>query len=83
MVLPALVELEANAGRILLLDAVRAVNPRLVFSGHWHQRMSGRIPGSQTEVHVLDMDGRAGNVVVLNLAAFNAAGMSVAGRKAL
>lgn len=83
MVLPDLVEMEANMGRIHLRDAVRAVNPKLVFSGHWHQRMTGRVPGSETEVNVLDMDGRAGNVVVLDLAAFKPRGMSVAGRRAV
>lgn len=82
MALPELVELESNISRIHLRDAVRAVSPSLVFSGHWHQRMTGRIPGSATEVHVLDMDGRSGNVTVLDIDSLDLQGMSIAGRRA-
>lgn len=67
MVLPDLVEMEANISRWLIRDAVRNVTPKLVFSGHWHQRLTQFLPHSQTSVQVLDMDGREGNLVVLRL----------------
>lgn len=67
MDVPEAIERESYIVRSLLRDAVRASDPRLVFSGHWHQRRTGLMPGSDTRVHVLDMNGRAGNVVSLDL----------------
>jgi predicted phosphodiesterase len=67
-VLPESIERESYMVRSLLRDAVRATEPKLVFSGHWHQRRTGLMPGMETRVHVLNMDGRAGNLVSLDLA---------------
>lgn len=66
--LPEAIEREANIVRSLLRDAVRATEPRLVFSGHWHQRRTGLMPGMETRVHVLDKEFMAGNTVTLDLA---------------
>lgn len=76
MLLPDLIEAEANESRIHIRDAVRNVTPKLVFSGHWHQNLTQQLPYSGTTVHVLDMDGRAGNLAVLDLAAVR--GLAVA-----
>lgn len=65
--LPEALELEGNIVRSLLRDAVRATEPKLVFSGHWHQRRTGLMPGMETRVHVLDKEFKAGNMVVLDL----------------
>jgi predicted phosphodiesterase len=66
--LPEAIERESYIVRSLLRDAVRNTEPTLVFSGHWHQRRTGLMPGMETRVHVLNMNGRAGNVVSLDLA---------------
>jgi predicted phosphodiesterase len=68
MDVPEAIERESYIVRSLLRDAVRNTEPKLVFSGHWHQRRTGLMPGSETRVHVLNMNGRAGNVVSLDLA---------------
>lgn len=65
--LPEFIEREAYANRILIRDAVRNTEPRLVFSGHWHQRRTGLMPNMDTRVHVLNRDLYEGNVVALNL----------------
>lgn len=65
--LPKVIEQEAYANRLLVRDAVRNTEPRLVFSGHWHQRRSALMPNMGTQVHVLHMDQFEGNVVALNL----------------
>lgn len=65
--LPPLMEAQANASRILVGDAARGTRAQVVFSGHWHQRLSARLPGTGTEVQVLDKNGTAHNMVVLNL----------------
>jgi predicted phosphodiesterase len=66
--LPESSERESNIVRVLLRDAVRATEPKLVFSGHWHQRRTGLMPGIETRVHVLDKEFMAGNTVTLELA---------------
>lgn len=66
--LPESSEREGNIVRALLRDAVRATEPKLVFSGHWHQRRTGLMPGMETRVHVLDKEFMAGNTVTLDLA---------------
>lgn len=66
--LPEAIERECYIVRSLLRDAVRAAEPSLVFSGHWHQRRTGLMPGMETRVHILDKEFKAGNVVVLDLA---------------
>lgn len=66
--LPEAIEREANIVRSLLRDAVRATEPKLVFSGHWHQRRTGLVPGMEARVHVLDKEFKAGNLVSLDLA---------------
>lgn len=68
MEVPEAIERESYIVRSLLRDAVRNTTPKLVFSGHWHQRRTGLMPGMETRVHVLDMQQRAGNVVSLDLA---------------
>lgn len=65
--LPDALEAQAKANRILVADAVRNTNPRLVFSGHWHQRITQHMPFSTTVVNVLDCEYREGNVVSLDL----------------
>lgn len=68
MDVPEATERESCIVRSLLRDAVRNTEPKLVFSGHWHQRSTGLMPGMETRVHVLNMEHRAGNVVSLDLA---------------
>lgn len=65
--LPEALEREVYIVRSLLRDAVRNTEPRLVFSGHWHQRRTGLMSGLETRVHVLDKEYKAGNVVSLDL----------------
>lgn len=65
--LPEFIEQEAYANRVLVRDAVRNTDPRLVFAAHWHQRRSELMPDMGTMVHVLHMDQFEGNVVALNL----------------
>jgi hypothetical protein len=66
--IPEWMERESYIVRSLLRDAVRATGPKLVFSGHWHQRRTGLMPGMETRVHVLDKEFTAGNAVTLDLA---------------
>jgi predicted phosphodiesterase len=66
--LPESIEREGNIVRSLLRDAVRNTEPKLVFSGHWHQRRTGLMPGMETRVHVLDKEFMSGNTVSLDLA---------------
>lgn len=54
--------------RLLVADAVANTKPQLVFSGHHHQRVTQRLAGTDTTVHVLDRDGQTNNCVVLDLA---------------
>lgn len=65
--LPEFIEREAYANRLLVRDAVRNTGPRLVFSGHWHQRRTALMPNMDTRVHVLNRDLFEGNVVALDL----------------
>ncbi|GAA4032579.1 hypothetical protein GCM10023063_14820 [Arthrobacter methylotrophus] len=65
--LPEFIEREAYANRLLVRDAVRNTEPKLVFSGHWHQRRTGLMPNMDTRVHVLHRDLFEGNVVALDL----------------
>lgn len=69
--LPPGIEMEAHQSRMLLLDAVKATRPSLVFSGHWHQRRTLPLRGLDTTVEVLDMEGRPGNMVLLELDTFD------------
>lgn len=66
--LPDAIERDSYVSRLLLRDAVRNTEPALVFSGHWHQRLTSPLPFTRTAVHVLDRDGYTGNLVVLDLA---------------
>lgn len=68
--LPAALEREMQTSREHLLDAVIRTGPVLTFCGHWHQRMvhdlvTGPHDDIRTRVHVLDMEHRPGNAVVL------------------
>ncbi|MCU6481964.1 metallophosphoesterase [Arthrobacter sp. A2-55] len=65
--LPENLEREASANRLLVLDGVRNTNPDLVFSGHWHQRLSQRLPHHGASVHVLDREGSERNLATLDL----------------
>jgi len=67
MEIPEAIERESYIVRSLLRDAVRAMEPKLVFSGHWHQRRTGLMPGLETRVHVLDREFSGGNIVSLDL----------------
>lgn len=67
MDVPEALERESYIVRSLLRDAVRATEPKLVFSGHWHQRLTGLMPGMETRVHVLDKEFSDGNLISLNL----------------
>lgn len=64
-------ELRSRMSRDRLREAVNATRPRLMFTGHWHQRLVlelDRHDGEEpTTVHVLDMDDAAENWVVLDL----------------
>lgn len=60
-------ELASTATRLLISDAVTNTAPALVFSGHWHQRVTHRLPFRETVVEVLDREFRDGNAVVLDL----------------
>lgn len=59
----------AQVSRDLLQQAVEALRPPNVFSGHWHVRKTELIwhpNGDETRVDVLDMDGsRTGNAVLV------------------
>jgi hypothetical protein len=68
MRVPEAIERESRIVRQLLRDAVRNTEPRLVFSGHWHQRRTALMPGMATRVHVLDKEFSAGNLISLDLA---------------
>lgn len=62
-------EREAGVTRHLLKDVVDRLHPKLVFSGHWHQRVShvlSKKPPVRAEV--LHMDGNPFNAVILELA---------------
>ena len=65
--LPEAIERECYIVRSLLRDAVRATEPKLVFSGHWHQRRTGLMPGLETRVQVLAKEFADGNLVSLDL----------------
>ncbi|WP_448631657.1 metallophosphoesterase family protein [Cellulomonas soli] len=64
-------DLRSRTSRDRLREAVNATRPRLHFAGHWHQRrvyeLDRQDGGRPTTVHVLNMDGEAGNCVVLDL----------------
>lgn len=57
--------------RLLLREAVENTRPDLVFSGHWHQRVTSTITrdsdAGDTTVHVLHQDGFDANAVILDL----------------
>lgn len=65
--LPDIHEQLSRDGRLLLAQAARRTQPRLVFSGHWHQRVSGAINGGRTRVEVLNMEREPGSTAVLDL----------------
>ncbi|NKX55973.1 metallophosphoesterase family protein [Arthrobacter mobilis] len=65
--LPEALERDSYASRLLVRDAVRNTKPALVFSGHWHQRRTGMMPGMETRVHVLHKEFFNGNLVTLDL----------------
>lgn len=65
--LPLEIEREAYQSRLHLLEAVKATRPSLVFSGHWHQRRTLPLRGLDTTVEVLDMEGKRGNMVLLDV----------------
>lgn len=65
--LPDHLEFASYESRRLVREAVRTTRPRLVFSGHWHQRISQPIPYTPTHSHILHRDGFEGNLVSLDL----------------
>lgn len=64
-------EMRSRRSRDLLRAAVDATRPHLMFAGHWHQRrvyeLDRQDGAHPTAVHVLGMDGGAGNWAVLDL----------------
>ena len=62
---------KSSVSRSLLRQAVENTRPELVFSGHWHQRLTYDIALTEREgtsrVEVLDMDDTYGNAVILDL----------------
>jgi predicted phosphodiesterase len=56
----------ANRSRQFVQAAIEGTRPAQVFSGHWHQRVTTPIPGSDAILQVLDMQRRLGNSVVLD-----------------
>lgn len=60
---------QAQVSRDLLQNAVDALRPPNVFSGHWHIRRTEfihHVSGEETRVDVMDMDGsREGNAVLV------------------
>lgn len=66
---------EADEGRQRLLEAVNRTSPTLVFSGHWHQRVTHdlrRADGGTTRCEVLPQEGQVDNAVVLDLSGLDA-----------
>ncbi|NKX55542.1 metallophosphoesterase family protein [Arthrobacter mobilis] len=61
------IQRDSYASRLLVAEAVRNTTPHLVFSGHWHQRRTGLMPGTRTRVHVLHQEFCGGNLVSLDL----------------
>lgn len=68
--LPPQLDAESRRTQALLAQAVQALQPPVVFSGHWHQRLTHEIPAEAhpTRVEVLDKEDTTGNAVVLDLA---------------
>ncbi|QYF88479.1 metallophosphoesterase [Arthrobacter sp. PAMC25284] len=68
--LPAEIQTRAQVSRDLLQNAVEALKPPLLFSGHWHTRLKHTIhhpDGTATQVEVLNMNGsKAGNAVLIH-----------------
>lgn len=67
---PAVLAERADAGRGLIRDAVERTCPEVVFSGHWHQRVThdlARRAGGVTRVEVLSEECTPGNAAVLDL----------------
>jgi len=66
--LPLWLEIEMQTSRDHLATAVKATQPKLVFSGHWHQRLVENYHplDGHTEVHVLDMEHTPGNAIILD-----------------
>lgn len=58
---------ESRMSRLHVLEAVRATEPELVFCGHWHQRHTETLAGSNTRVEVLHREKFEGNLVTLHL----------------
>ncbi|MEA5453876.1 metallophosphoesterase [Sinomonas sp. JGH33] len=56
----------AQRSRDFVQQALDATQPRLVFSAHWHQRLTVDVPGTTTVLHILDRQRRAGNSVVFD-----------------
>lgn len=69
MRVPADDDARSRVSRDLLRQAVDATLPTVMFCGHWHTRRTYHLPyvDPVTRVEVLDMDGSAGNVVILDL----------------
>ena len=61
---------DTSVSRHLLRRAVDRVRPRLVLSGHWHQRLSHVLP-DDIRCEVLDMNGRVNNAVILELSSLD------------
>lgn len=55
--------------RGLIRQVVSATTPQLVFSGHWHQRVTDQLPhrNGWAQVHVLDREYTPGNAVILDI----------------
>lgn len=63
-------EKQANITRQIILEAVQRTKPDLIFSGHWHQRVTHNIvreDGGVTVQHVLDKENSPNNMVLLDI----------------
>lgn len=69
--LSELLEIEAGLSRELIQKAVDNTQPDHLFAGHWHKRIDEELrnplTNHATNVHVLNMEYRLGNVVVFDL----------------
>ena len=78
--LPDWLELETYRSRLLVREAVHATKPSLVFSGHWHQRLTALLPNTDTRVHVLNKEFTRGNAVVLDTETLSVEEFEIPGR---
>lgn len=55
----------ANQDRKMILAAIKVTKPKVLFAGHWHQRVTDMVAG--TRVEVLDKEFTKGNTVLFDV----------------